>query len=219
MSKTQMTRGNGARKRDIRLTEAKLALVAAHERGDREALARALRAHPTQADALTEFELSLLATSTYTDAEANAPDVLEAAQSARTRAFTAVFGAQTSSVAAAQLAARSLKALRQARGLSLAALAAALDLGLDVLSALESGRIRIASVPRQLSQALGDALDTTAEQVSAALALNVAPALRRGQPGASAAASGQVDFADAVMLSQSMTPEQRARWLAESAGQ
>jgi len=215
MSKTHPTRATDARKRDTRLTEAKLALVAAHERGDREALAHALREHPAHADALTEFELSLLATSGYTDAEANAPDVMEVAQSARTRAFAAVFGAQASSVAAT----RSLKALRQARGLSLAALGATLDLGLDVLSALESGRIRIASVPRRLSQALSEALDTTAEQISAALALNVAPALRRGQPGASAAASKQLDFAEAVMLSQSMTPEQRARWLSESANQ
>ena len=72
MSKTHPTRATDARKRDTRLTEAKLALVAAHERGDREALAHALREHPAHADALTEFELSLLATSGYTDAEANA---------------------------------------------------------------------------------------------------------------------------------------------------
>lgn len=213
MSKTNMTRGMDPRKRDNKLTEMKLALVAAHERGDREALAHALREHPAHADALTEFELSLLATSSYTDEEANAPDVLEVAQAARARAFAAVFGAQASSVV------RSLKALRAARGVSLSALAATLGLGLDVLSALEAGRIRVASVPRRLSEALGEALDSTAEQISAALALNTAPALRRGRPGASASANKQVDFADAVMVSQSMTSEQRARWLAESVEQ
>jgi transcriptional regulator with XRE-family HTH domain len=212
MSKMKITRGSGPRKRDDVLTAAKLALVEAHERGDRDALMRALREHPIHADALTEFELSLLATSSYTDEEANAPDVLEVAELAREQAFAAVFGAPVSKV----VAARSLKDLRAARKLSLSALAATLGLGLDVLSALESGRIRIASVPRRLSEALGEALDSTAEQISAALALNAAPALRRGQPGASAAANKQVDFADAVMVSQSMTPEQRARWLAES---
>lgn len=213
MSKRYPTRGDDPRKRAARLTEAKLALVAAHERGDRDALARELRERPADADALTEFELGLLATSGYTEAEASAPDVLDIAARARTRAFTAVFGAQPAA------AALSFKALRQARGVSMAALAKAVGLGFDVVSALEAGRIRLASIPRQLSEALGEALDATTEQVGAALALNVAPALRRGQPGAPAAASEPLDFAEAVMISQSMTPEQRARWLAASAGQ
>ena len=173
--------------------------------------------HPAEADALTEFDLGLLATASYTDAEASAPDVLEIAERARARAFAAVFGAQATTAAQPALAARSLKALRNARGLSLAALAAAVDLGLDVVSALEAGRIRLASIPQQLSEALGEALDATAEQIGAALAVNAAPALRRGQPGASTAANKQVDFTEAVMISQSMTPEQRARWLAASA--
>jgi hypothetical protein len=57
------------------------------------------------------------------------------------------------------------------------------------------------------------------EQISAALAFDVAPAFRRGQPGARGAANLQIDFAEAVISSPSMTEEQRARWLAESADQ
>lgn len=220
MSKTYPTRGNGgARKHNNNLTAAKLALLAARERGDQNALADAIRAHPAAADALTEFDLGLLATASYTDAEASAPDVLEVAERARERAFAAVFGAAATPAAQPALAALSLKALRQARGFSLGALAAAVGLGLDVVSALEAGRIRLASIPQQLSEALGETLDATAEQISAALAVNAAPALRRGQPGASSAANKQVDFTEAVMLSQSMTPEQQARWLAASAEQ
>ena len=222
MSKIYATGDGGAIKRDAALTEAKLALLAARERGDRDALARALSQHPAYADALTEFDLGLMATSSYAD-EANAPDVLEIAQKARTRAFRNVFGTQASSAAGAQpataQAALSLKALRTARNRTLSGLASLLGLGVDVVSALEAGRIRVASVPTRLLDALGEALDATTEQISAALMVNAAPALRRGQPGASAAANKQLDFSDAVMLSQSMTQEQRARWLAESADQ
>jgi transcriptional regulator with XRE-family HTH domain len=219
MSKTQIT----AREHDGALIEAKLALVSARERGEPDALAHALRQHPAFADALTELDLALLATTGY-EAEANAPDVVEIAEAARARAFVAVFGARPAvapqSVVASQVS-RSLKALRQAQGQRLPALAARLGLGVDVLSALESGRIRVASVPRRLREALAEVLDATAEQIGAALTVDLAPALRRGQPGASSrdAASQQLDFRDAEMLSQSMTQEQQARWLAESAQQ
>lgn len=222
MSKLYARGDGGAIKRDVALTEAKLALLAARERGDHDALAHALREHPAYADALTEFDLGLMATSGYADVE-NAPDVVAIAQKARRRAFDTVFGPQSSSAAAAQpiaaQAALSLRALRTARGRSLSALASALGLGFDVVSALEAGRIRVASIPTRLLEALGEALDATAEQISASLAVNAAPALRRGQPGASAAANKQLDFSEAVMISQSMTQEQRARWLAESADQ
>jgi transcriptional regulator with XRE-family HTH domain len=216
MSKIQMT----ARKRNGALTEAKLALLAARERGEPDALAHALRAHPTFAGALAEFDLALLATTGY-EAEANAPDVVEIAEAARSRAFSAVFGARPAVAEQPAVAPLSLKALRQAQGQRLPALAERLGLGVDVLSALESGRIRVASVPRRLREALAEVLSATAEQISAALTVDLAPALRRGQPGASArdTAAQQLDFRDAVMVSQSMTQEQRARWLADSAKQ
>ncbi len=206
--------------REHALTEAKMALLEARERGEANALRRALRQHPAQADALLEFDLGLRATASCGDTEASAPDVLEAAEVARARAFAAVFGA-TSQPAPAPQAARSLLALRRARGASLPGMAAALGLGMDVLSALEKGRIRVASVPQQLCDALAELLDATAEQVNAALAVSVSPALRREQPGAAASASRgdaaaqQLDFAEVVMLSVNMTSEQRARWLAE----
>lgn len=222
MSKIDTMRAAGANKRDRALTEAKLALVAAHERGEPGALAQALREHPVYADALTQFELALVATTGY-EAEASAPDVVQVAEAARQKAFATVFGAPSAVAAQAQpAAALSLKALRQARGEKLANLAERLGLGVDVLSGLEAGRIRVASVPQRLREALADLLNATADQISAALTLNVAPALRRGQPGAAAHPAGQVaahqqiDFRDAVLVSHSMTQEQQARWLSES---
>ncbi len=216
---------NGVNERDGALMVAKLALVAARERGDPGALARTLREHPAHADALTEFDLALLATAGYA-AEANAPDVVEIAETARTRAFANVFGAQAAvAPQAAAQSALSLKALRQAQGQRLSALAERLGLGVDVLSALESGRIRVASVPRRLRESLAELLNATAEQIGAALTIDLAPALRRDRPSAtvsdkpSDAASQRLDFRDAVLLSRSMTKEQQTRWLSESSGQ
>ncbi len=226
MSKIKSTRAGGADQRDRALTEAKLALVAAHAQGEPGALAQALRTHPAYADALTQFELALVATTGY-DTIADAPDVVEIAEMARQRAFATVFGAQSAAVAQAQpaqatVAALSLKALRMAQGQKLTTLATRLGLGVDVLSALEAGRIRVASVPQRLRESLADLLNATGEQISAALTLDLAPALRRGQPGATSreagqsAANQQLDFHDAVLMSQSMTQEQRAHWLSES---
>lgn len=201
---------------DSALTALKMALVAARERGEPDALANVLQQHPAYADALTEFDLGLVATSSY-DVEADAPDVLEIAQRARQRVFARAIGEQTA--AATQVApqqALTLKALREARQRTLSAVATTIGLGMDVLSALESGRIRLTSVPQRVYQALAEALDATAEQISGALAYQVSPALRRGQPGARSISNQQIDFADAVMSSQSMTQEQRAAWLAES---
>jgi transcriptional regulator with XRE-family HTH domain len=225
MSKVQAPRGeDGARANDRALMSAKMSLVAAHEHGETAALALALRAHPTHADALTEFDLALMATSGPV-ADANEPDVMAIAETARARAFAKVFGVATQAAAIAQPVAQalSLKDLRQARGQKLSALAERLGLGVDVLSALESGRIRVASVPRRLRESLADILSATADQISAALTMDVAPALRRGQSGPAprlggqSPASQQLDFRDAVLLSKSMSEEQRVRWLGESA--
>ncbi len=49
------------------------------------------------------------------------------------------------------------------------ALAARLGLGVDVVSALEAGRIRAASAPERLLRSLGEMLDTTADQIAALL--------------------------------------------------
>lgn len=198
------------------LRRAKLALVAAYERGEQGALTQSLRAHPAEADALNDFAMALTATSAYAAEEITA-DVSEIAGAARARGFSAVFGPAAADVAPAALAARSLKALRQAHGVTISAASRALGLGVDVLSALEAGRIRITSAPRMLAEKLGELLDATAAEVAASLGAQVAPALRRGALGAQpgrAPEDGQLDFADAVLLSQSMTPEEKARWLA-----
>ncbi len=231
MSKSRVTVSGGGRERQSAardgeaLRQAKLALVAARERGETDALARALRASPAQANALADFALALTATDSYGN-EALTPDVSEIAAAARARAFTAVFGAEAADVApalAASAQARSLKALRQARGVTLSAAARALGLGVDVLSALEAGRVRASSAPRQLTEALSGLLDATVDQISAALGAQAAPALRRGALDASHTrespeSSAQLDFADAVLLSQSMTPEEKARWLGQGKG-
>ncbi len=199
-------------KRDTALTEVKMALIAARERGEPDALTHALRqAGAENADAIVEFDLGLVATSSYGD-EADAPDVMEIAERARARAFAAAFSVKTAPAAV------SLKSLIKAQGSTLVALASRIGLGVDVLSALEMGRISLKSVPQRLYDALSEALDATVEQITAAVAYDVAPALRRGQPGARGGANKQIDFAEAVISSQSMTPEQRAHWLAESAG-
>lgn len=227
MTKSQPTNSSrvrarrGAAHEPAALTRAKMALAAAHEHGERDVLSRALRAHPAAADALSDFSMSLRATGSYED-EALTPDVSEIAAAARTRAFAAVFGAETADVASlAGQQAATLKSLRQARGVTLTAAALALGLGVDVLSALEAGRIRVASAPRQLIDGLGELLDTAAGQVAAALGAYAAPAFRRGALGgasADASAAPPVDFADAVLLSHNMTPEEKARWLAETTG-
>jgi DNA-binding transcriptional regulator YiaG len=221
---TAPTRSRGRERNAVRdgvaLRQAKLALIAARERGDRAALASALRAHPAQADALSDFAMALTATESYAGEEI-APDVREIAAAARRRALTAVFGPATADIAPATSAAeaRSLKALRQARGVTISAAARALGLGVDVLSALEAGRIRITTAPRRLAVALGELLDATASEISAALGAQVAPALRRGALDARASdltapePPAQLDFTDAVLLSQSMTAEEKARWL------
>lgn len=225
MSKMQTPRGgDGAHTNDTALMVAKMALVAAHERGEPAPLAMALRAHPTHADALTEFDLALIATD-GPEADASSPDVMAIADTARARAFAVVFGSATQAAPVAPPVAQalSLKALRMARGQRLSSLAERLGLGVDVLSALESGRIRVASVPRRLRESLAEVLTATADQISAALMMDVAPALRRGQSsgpataGKQSAASQQLDFRDAVLLSKSMSEEQRVQWLSESA--
>jgi transcriptional regulator with XRE-family HTH domain len=196
---------------------AKRSVVAAYERNEPHALSAALREHPAHAAELADFMMALTATESYMD-EPLAPDVVEIGQAARAQAFAAVFGAQPVAQAAPAPAAVSLKALRQARGVALTAAAQAVGLGADVLSALEAGRIRVASVPRRLSAALAELLSATAEQVTAAMSVQVSPALRRGAPGASSeAASQQIEFADAVLLSQGMSQEQKAQWLSEQA--
>jgi transcriptional regulator with XRE-family HTH domain len=214
----QPASGRGAHGKDEReLTQVKMDLVAARERGERGALARALAAHPGHVAELTQFAAALVATSGY-EHEVPTQETMAIAQRASARGLAAVFPARVSVKPAGGLGARAvatLKALRRARGLSLASVARQLGLGLDVLSDLEAGVIRAASVPDRLTQALGDLLQSSAEQVRAAL--ETQPVLRPayGRDRASAQDIPERDFADAVRVSTSMSAEQKAEWLEE----
>lgn len=206
------------------LKRAKMELIAVRERGDPSALQKVLARYPQHAAALADFSAALTATSAYADVTPT-PEVERIAAQARDAAFAAVFG--TSAVApavapAASLAASlaTLKALRSAHQLTLRSVAGRLGLGVDVLHALEAGRIRAQSVPQRLLNALGAMLDTSAEQVAAILggqaALN--PLYLRAKTGetkdgAASAESAQLDFAQMIRLSTSMTGEQKAAWL------
>ncbi len=196
--------------------QAKMEIVAARERGEQGTLMRLLQSYPRYAMELTEFNAALVATSSYEQEELT-PETEAIAARARARALAAVFPAETATRTAPALA--TLKALRQARGLTIKVVAQRLGLGLDVLSNLEAGVIRAASVPERLLRLLSETLDATAEQVQMALQTQaaVAPALLRSTQGATRddAEQPELDFAEAVRLSPSMTGEQKARWLAE----
>ena len=203
-----MPRVTKAQMRQDELTRAKLELVAARERGE-DALRPLLAQHPALTGELIDFSAALAATSAYSDVELT-PETEAMAMQARDRAFAAVFGAATPVKAPAFA---SLKALRQARKISMPSLAARLGLGVDVVSALEAGRIRAASAPERLLRSLGEMLDTTADQIMVLLGAQpaVSPLLRRARGDVSDAEP--LDFAEAVRLSPEMSDEAKADWL------
>ncbi|HEY7019755.1 MAG TPA: helix-turn-helix transcriptional regulator [Ktedonobacterales bacterium] len=205
-----MPRVTKAQVRQDELTRAKLEMVAARERGE-DALRPLLAQHPTLAGDLIDFSAALAATSAYSDIELT-PETETIAMQARESAFAAVFEAATPAVAKAPAFA-SLKALRQARKISMPAVAAKLGLGVDVVSALEAGRVRAASAPERLLRSLGEMLDTTADQIMALLGAQpaISPALRRARGDVSDAEP--LDFAEAVRLSPEMSEEAKANWL------
>ncbi len=199
------------------LTRLKLELVAAQEQGERGALGRAVMAHPRYVAELAEFAAALRATSSY-EHEAPTAQTIAVAQRASARAFAAVFPAPVAPSPAGGIGAvavATLKALRRARGLTLSGVARQLGLGLDVLSDLEAGVLRASTVPDRLTRALGELLQTSAEQVR--MALETQPVLRPafGRDPSSSQEIAKRDFAEAVKLSTSMNPEQKAEWLAE----
>lgn len=200
------------------LLAAKMEMVAARERGESGALLRVLTAHPQAIAELTEFNAALVATAGYAHEELT-PAVESIAARARARAFATIFPAARTapSETAGQRALATLRALRRARGLSMKGLAARLGLGADVVGGLESGYIRVATIPEKLVRGLSDALNATADQIRLALQTqaSLAPALLRSQSGDSVETPEQpvLDFAQAIQLSPSMTAEQKASWL------
>jgi transcriptional regulator with XRE-family HTH domain len=221
MAQTPRQQGQATRRVASRTAEgealmrAKMELVAARERGEASALARLLAAYPAEVAELTEFSAALVATTGY-ERETPTPWTEGIAARARARALAAVFP-QVAPATVAQQAYASLKALRKAKGLTPGAVAKRLGLGVDVLSGLEDGLIRVASIPPRFLRALSDALNATAEQISGALQTQAAlvPALLRSTEGATkrAAAQPELDFSEAVRLSPNMSDEQKASWL------
>ncbi len=223
MKKTSTTQQHGPNE----LMRAKLELVAAREQGQPDAFRQALTNHPALADELTAFGAALIATEADPWGASDETILTETqaiAATARAQALAAIFGAPATATATAPVtapaasvaAARSLKQLWQARGLTMQGVAQRLGLGLDVLSALEAGRIRLSSIPTRLLTALSDLLDATADQVNGALSLQLAPANLRSRQGATVGdqANGQLDFAEAINASEEMTAAQKAEWLA-----
>jgi len=204
-----MPRVTKAQMRQDELTRAKLEIVAAREGGE-DVLRPLLAQHPALAGELIDFSAALAATSAYSDVELT-PETETIAVQARDHAFAVVFGAAPAVAKAPAFA--SLKALRQARKVSMPTLAARLGLGVDVVSALEAGRIRVASAPERLLRSLGEMLDTTADQIVAMLGAQppVSPALRRAR--GEVADAEPLDFADAVRLSPEMSEEAKSDWL------
>ncbi|HUY79108.1 MAG TPA: helix-turn-helix transcriptional regulator [Ktedonobacterales bacterium] len=205
------------------LLRAKMELVAAREQGQTDALRATLTRYPAYSDELTTFATALVATESdpWGDTlETVLADTQAIAASARSRAFAAVFGAAPVAVVAPALAAAtapaiSLKALWQKRGLTMQGVAQRLGLGLDVLSDLEAGRIRVASVPAHLLSAFGDLLDATVDQISGAMGVQRLAVNLRSRQGATIGdqTPPEIDFADAIRQSEEMTAEQKALWL------
>ena len=205
------------------LLRAKMELVAAREQGQTDALRAALTRYPTYSDELTTFATALVATESdpWGDTlETVLADTQAVAATARSRAFAAVFAVAPVAVAApAQVVATapvaSLKALWQKRGLTMQGVAQRLGLGLDVLSDLEAGRIRVASAPARLLAAFGELLDATVEQISGAMGVQRPAVNLRSKQGATIGdqTPTEIDFADAIRQSEEMTAEQKASWL------
>lgn len=215
--------GRSARRpKDVKneLRRAQMELVAARERGGTSALRSVLARYPQHAAVLLDFDAGLVATAAYADVTLT-PEVEAIGAAAKRSAFATVFGAATVVPAAVALAANSLQQLRAAQKLSLKAVADRMGLGSDVLHALETGRIRAQSVPQRFLSALGGVLDTSAEQLMVVLGsqATVSPRFRRGNTGetkeSAFAEVPQLDFADMIRLSTSMTDEQKAAWLDE----
>lgn len=211
-SQTAMPRNNEM------MMQAKMALVAAREQNVAGALGQVLALYPQYVPELTEFSTALVATTSY-EREALTPDVESIAMRARARAMAAVFATQAAPQTAVQTVFASLKELRRARKLSPVAVAQRLGLGVDVLSDLEAGLIRVATIPDRFIRALGDALNATADQVNTILRVQATtlPALLRSSEGSSKATPEQHarDFSEAVRHSPNMSQDQKTHWLAE----
>jgi transcriptional regulator with XRE-family HTH domain len=195
------------------LMQAKMALVAARERKEPEAFTTILGMYPSYVPELTEFDAALFATDGYL-LESPTAQTEKIAARALARAMMTVFPAQTTLPAPGAIrgVVATLRDLRRSRGVSLPSLAEKLGLGADVLSSLEAGMVRVASVPDRLIRALGDALSTSLDQITELLEMQVGtePALNRSKGGTERL---EKDFLDLVRASPNMSPDQKSLWL------
>jgi transcriptional regulator with XRE-family HTH domain len=210
-------RGNGSS--GVELPRAKRELALARARGEMGALGRLLAAYPQYRADLIEFDAAVVATSFADDSVV--AETAPLAEHALSRALAAVFPAVTVAAPVAMSSAApvvSLKALRQARHISLKEMAQRLNLGADVVSLLEAGAIAASTIPERLVRALGEVLDTAAEQIATTLRNQpaFAPALQRSRSGERKAgpARAPLAFDEAVRASSGMSPDQKERWLA-----
>jgi transcriptional regulator with XRE-family HTH domain len=195
------------------LMQAKMALVAAHERREPEAFTAILGIYPSYVPELTEFDAALFATEGYL-LESPTAQTEKIAAHALARAMITVFPAQTTLPAPGKIrgVVANLRELRRSRGFSQPSLAEKLGLGVDVLSSLEAGMVKVASIPDRLIRALGDALSTSLDQITELLEMQVStePALNRIRGGS---ARLEKDFLDLVRASPNMSEDQKALWL------
>ena len=212
------TQGAGSRNE---LMQAKMTLVAAREREEIGAFTAILGVYPAYTPELTEFNATLIATSGY-EHETPTPETESIAARALARAMASVFPDQASLLAPAAAirgAVATLRELRKSRGFSQPALADRLSLGVDVLSTLEAGMIKVASIPDRLIRALGDVLNASFEQITDLLDTQITtePAWKRSTEGSSKEAAGaqEKDFLELVRTSPNMSPEQKTHWLDE----
>ena len=199
------------------LMQAKMALVAAREQNEAEAFTSIVGAYPSYLPELSEFNAALIATSSY-DLEIPTPQTESIAVRALSRAMMTIFPVQTTLPASSTIrgAVATLRELRRSRGLSLPVLADRLGLGLDVVSSLEAGMVKVASIPDRLIRALGDALSTSLDQITEVLdkQITAEPAWQR-QKGSGKGDREQleIDFVELVRGSPNMSPDQKASWL------
>jgi transcriptional regulator with XRE-family HTH domain len=198
------------------LMQAKMELVAARERNERGALAGVLRTYPAYVPELAEFNAALIATSGY-EREVLTPETQSIAARALARAMVTVFPIQAALPAPGAIrgVVATLRELRKSRGFSQPALAARLGLGVDVLSSLETGVVKVSSIPDRLIRALGEVLSSSFDQMTNLLQVTSEPAWKRSKEGSGKGDREQLekDFLELVRTSPMMSAEQKASWL------
>ena len=197
------------------LMQAKMVLVAARERKEPGAFVGILNSYPAYVPELAEFNAALVATSGY-EQEIPTRETESIAVRALARAMATTFPAQADLPAPGAIrgvVVSTLRELRKSHGFSQPVLAERLGLGVDVVSSLETGMVKVSSIPDRLIRALGDLLGTSLDQITSLLQMQVTgePAWQRSSGG-----SGErleKDFQELVRTSPNMSPEQKTLWL------